>query len=168
MKQPLRLLVAPLALVLGAGSAAVIGTGPSSRAPLYTVAQARAGLVHDPRAWLGHTLWLRGVVTEPCSILASQAAYSYCASREQPVLLDTESLGAAPPQPRVALRLAWAGLDPLLTVVRRAPLAGRFAPAPQVVHWGVVATYRVRLRTMSDGQHSAALCYEAAVLDAAP
>jgi hypothetical protein len=71
----------------------------------------------------GCLAWFAGSVA-PCR---ARAAY----------LLDQD--GAS------ALQAAARELDPLLAALRRLPLAGRLVPGPQVVRWGALATYRVRL-----------------------
>src|ERR1019366_8665142 len=61
-----------------------------------------------------------------------------------------------------------AGLDPVRTVLGRVPLLSRLVPAPQVLQWGVVATYRVQLVSIPDSICDADTCAEAKLLDSAP
>jgi len=58
-----------IALVLAATTLAVaiimaMGRQPSSTEAVYTVAQARAGLARNPRAWIGRTILVRGLVIQ--------------------------------------------------------------------------------------------------------
>jgi hypothetical protein len=64
------------------------------------------------------------------------------------------------------LLLTWAAPDPLLTLVRRLPLAGQVLSPPQVVRWWVVATYRVRLAALPANACPAPPCFGAVLLDA--
>jgi hypothetical protein len=79
------------------------------------------------------------------------------------VLGDADRTGAVAPLP-----LALAGPDPLLAIVRRVPLLGSLAPAPQAVHWDVAATYRAQLRATNEALCGTPPCYEALLLDVAP
>jgi hypothetical protein len=56
----------------------------------------------------------------------------------------------------------------VLAWLRRAPVLGTLLPAPQVLHWGVVATYRVRLRAIPESSCGSGVCFEAVLLDSAP
>jgi hypothetical protein len=55
-----------------------------------------------------------------------------------------------------------------LAWLRRVPVLGTLLPAPQVLHWGVVATYRVRLRAIPESSCGSVVCFEAVLLDSAP
>jgi hypothetical protein len=151
MKRSLRLLVAPLALVLGAGSAAVIGTGQSTSARVYTVAEVQAGLARSPEVWVGRTVLVRGIAVagEPVDYLS-------------PSLVDADASAAVDPLP-----LAWAGLDPLRAFLRRLPWLASLAPRAQALRWDEVAVYRVQLRVQARAYGGAGVCYEALLLDAA-
>jgi hypothetical protein len=62
---------------------------------------------------------------------------------------------------RDSLDLTWEPGDPLLAVVRR-------VPASQAVHWGVLGTYRARIRTVPIAPCPYWPCYQALLLDASP
>jgi hypothetical protein len=132
--------------------------------PLYTVAEVQAHLAHGPRYWVGRTLFVRGEIV-PCLAMPS-AANHLCAA--------LAPRGWQPPSPspwRAAndpLPVVRAGLDPFLAPVRRLPPLGDLLPAPQVLQWGAVATYRVHVRTIPNSLCGASVCYEALLLDAAP
>jgi hypothetical protein len=136
---------------------------PLDRGPVYSVAQVEARLASHPRAWTDRTLLLRGVavaVGGHCD--ANLAGVAHVCPPARTALEDFGPTAGAP------LPLALAGPGPLLTVARRVPLLVGLLPAPQVVNWGEVATYRAELRAISGEQCGAGLCYEAIVLDAAP
>jgi hypothetical protein len=135
MKRSLRLLVAPLTLVLGAGSAAVIGTGQSASARVYTVAEVQAGLAHKPGAWVGRTLRVRGVYTD-CG--PPDALAAFCLAP------DPADLGTAPavaPLPLVVARS-----DLLRALLRRLPVLRYLVAAAPILPWGQTAVFRVQLR----------------------
>lgn len=128
--------------------------------PVYSVAELRAQLAHDPRGWVGRTVRVRGRATA-CAIRIDRG-YFRCMPR-QPRLDDPSTDATTEP-----LLLAWADPGPVLTAMRRVPLLGNLLPAPQQVDWGAVVTYRVQLRTATRGSCGGTACYEALVLDAAP
>jgi hypothetical protein len=69
------------------------------------------------------------------------------------------------PHLRRSLLLVSASPDPWLTIARRLPLMGRFAPPSQMVHWERVAVYRVPPRTPA-GTSGGSASYEALLMDA--
>jgi hypothetical protein len=84
-----------------------------------------------------------------------------CSCRDRaPALLGRDGAGMLP--------VAGWEPDPLLAALRRLPLAGGLVPGPQVARVGVLATYRVRLKTAPAPVCDATPCYEALLLDAAP
>ena len=144
-----------LSLILAAGSAVYAIRGAPHAGPVYSVAAVQAGLGRQPAAWVGRTVWVRGVA-KGCGF---SAAYDLC----PPALVD-----AAAPATGQPLWLSHGEASPLWTLLRHSPFLARFAPAPQVLHWGVVATYRVQLHAIPESVCGTAACYEAALLDAAP
>jgi hypothetical protein len=145
------LLLAALALVLGAGSVAAIRTSQRTDGPVYTVAEVQAHLGLNRGAWVGRTLLVQGMVAgEP-------------ANDPSPSLVDASASPAVDPLP-----LAWAGPDPRRAFFRRLPWLGSLAPKAQAMHWGEVAIYRVRVLAQTHTYCGASVCYEAVVLDAAP
>lgn len=159
MKQFLRLPICLLALVLGTGIAAMIITNQIHQTPLYTVAEVQAHLARSPAAWVGRTVRMPGVAVPPGCVLRESmlcvAESSYLA-----YLVDPTRFALLP--------LTRGASNPLLALARRVPVLDGLAPAPQVVQWGVVATYRVRLRAMPHGLCGTTTCYEALLVDAAP
>jgi hypothetical protein len=147
-------------LVLIAGFVVGAHTSWPGHDPMYTVAQVQAGLARHPGSWVGHTVRVRGRATA-CSIELEHGHF-HCLPR-QPHLDDPDAGSWIEP-----LLLVWKDPNPALTIMRRVPLLGSLLPAPQELDWGTVATYRVQLRAVTRGPCSAATCYEALVLDAAP
>jgi hypothetical protein len=164
-----------LALVVGAGAYLSLvydhpGSGGADRGTVYSVAAVDVNLAQDPGAWLGRTIQLRGEMlpcrpipslgSEPCNVLSAGSGEFYG------LKLDgfSQSMSAT----ANILPVVRAGLDPLRSFWRRAPLLDRLAPAPQAPQWGVVATYTVRLMAVPDvfcGMHE---CVEGRLLDSAP
>jgi hypothetical protein len=58
--------------------------------------------------------------------------------------------------------------SPMLTFLRRLRFLGIPLPLPQALHWGVVATYRVRVSAIPESSCGAGACFEAVLLDDAP
>ena len=91
---------------------------------------------------------LAGIYTPAC------ASWSYA-------LTDPDQVSTAVP-----LLLSWGGAPPLLAVLRRVPLVGQLAPAPQILYSGVPAVYRVQVRNAACASTEAAPCYGVGLLDA--
>jgi hypothetical protein len=144
------LLVAALALVLGAGGAAAIRTSQRADGPVYTVAEVQAHLERNPGAWVGRTLLVRGMV-------GGEPAYD-----PSPSLVDASASPAVDPLP-----LAREGPDPLWAFLRCLPWLASLAPRAQALHWGEAAVYRVRVQAQTQTYCGASVCYEAVLLDAA-
>ncbi len=164
------LLAGTLAILVGAGAylSVIYDNTRSSEAdqgPMYSVAAVEANLAQDPGSWLGRTIHLRGELVPcvaspridegPCAILSA-------GGEPQDGFMHSASLTAA------ALPVVRVGLDPWRSFWRRAPLLGRLIPAPQVSHWGVVATYAVRLAPVPNVFCGINECVEARLLDSAP
>jgi hypothetical protein len=142
------------ALLLGPASLATlwlaVGPGHEQAGAVYSVQEVQLGLAHDPAAWLGRTLRVRGMVYS-----------ASCSCRDRaPSLFDRD--GAS------MLHVAGWEPDPLLAALRRLPLVGGLVPGPQVARGGVLATYRVRLLAAPAATCDAVPCYQAMLLDAAP
>jgi hypothetical protein len=153
-----------LALVLVLLAEVAVGDRHTGRTPIYGVATLRAHLAHDPRHWVGRTLLVRGEIV-PCLAMPS-ADNGRCAA-----LAPSAWQPPSPTPWRTAvdpLPVVHAGLDPFLTRLRQVPFLGALVPSPQVVQWGVTATYRVTLRASSHSICGTGVCYEALLLDAAP
>ena len=159
-----RLFLVLLALVIAAGGAGLIGVA-RSRAPLdrvYTVAQVRAALARNPRAWVGRTVLVRGTMV----VMAFACLYSgdgFKCGALQWKELDPEAPG---PQPLI---LASAPASPLLALVHRLPLVGPLVPWPQPLREGP-GVYRLQLRAPSHCPFPSAnpSCASALLLDTRP
>jgi hypothetical protein len=164
------LLTGMLALLVGAGAYVSLiydntGSSEADQGPVYSVAAVEANPAQDPELWLGRTIRVRGefvpciasprVGDGPCAILSAGG------EPEDGFMGPASSTVAALPVVRV-------GLDPWRSFWRRAPLLGRLIPAPQVPHWGVVATYTVRLAAVPNVFCGINECVEALLLDSAP
>jgi hypothetical protein len=66
------------------------------------------------------------------------------------------------------LTLVPGALPPVLAVLRRLPLLGTLVLAPQVLHWGAPATYRIRLQAVPESICGISNCCKPLLLDAAP
>jgi hypothetical protein len=146
-------LVLPIGLVVAFTARDQVPQGP-----VYSVAQLQASLADHPQAWVGRTVWVRGLA-EGC-LAARGAPPLLSCSRWPAYLVDAGEVGIGGTLP-----LAWGSQDGVLSFVRNVLQVGgllRPAPTPQ---WWTLDTYRVRLsRTVC----AIAPCYEAMLLDAAP
>jgi hypothetical protein len=178
------LVMALAALVLAGGLALVVATsskGAFALGPVYTVAQLRAGLADNPRAWIGRTLLVRGVAIGPIGLSCPPNASCPLA---WPALIDAGA-GNGPTLPLVAvsvgrvlripsvsvgrvLPLSLGPADPLLALLRRLPLVGRLVPGPQVLRWGKPTIYRVQVQDVAGPSPNAALPYRVLLLDPGP
>jgi hypothetical protein len=148
-------------LALAAGLTAVTVHGRLDSSPVYSVAQVQARLARHADAWNGRTIRVRGVV--------SGCPYRFpgpCASW-QPELRD--------PAPRSSEADAGLLLVPiparanaLTALLRRIPWVRALMRSPQVVQWGVAATYQVQLQVMAGSHCGGGPCYTVLLLDAAP
>jgi hypothetical protein len=150
-------------LVLGTWSALSAGRLRDGPHPLYSVATIQQLLARHPAAWVGKSVWVRGVAVPGVTVSCGLPPSTYFDGCLPPHLAD-----AASPATVEALWLADRDQGRLLTLLRRVPILAWFAPAPQALHWGVVATYRVRLRAAPANSCVFLPCYEAVLLDAAP
>jgi hypothetical protein len=149
---PLRVAVFGLALISCLLIAITVVPGSQvSHGPVYTVARVHAGLAHHPDAWVGRTVWVRGVAW-----YCLGWAYGPCLVRS-PLLSD----------PGVDGGLAFASppANSLLALVRAMPLVGRLLPPRQAPRWGVLAAYRVQIHAVPLVSCSYWPCYEVVLLD---
>jgi hypothetical protein len=109
---------------------------------VYTVAQARTGMMRRPRSWVGRTVLVRarafplGANCPPSIPWCTNVVLA-----DGDALLSTSTLvaiAAGPTRP-----------DPLVSLLRRVPLVDRMIRQPQQVDWSHVATYRVHLSAQS-------------------
>ena len=185
-----RTIVAALAaLVVLVLVAKIAGTGSSHPAveTVYTPAQVHAGLGHNPRAWVGHTVLIRGLVATTVGATtvgasAPPSAPSIAVLIDVPrlprglsalelriLLFDYYGLTA---RPTATLLLRPAPPNPLLAALRRVPIVNRLLPASERVDDGEVGVYRVEIlparrscpqRVLGYGS----LCYDGVLLGAA-
>jgi hypothetical protein len=124
-------------IVLAADGAVQAMRGSPAQGPVYRVAVVQVGLARHPDAWMGRPLWVRGVA-HACGF---PAEFDGCPPA---ALVDAAAQASGRP-----LWLAPGDASPLRTLLRHIPVLARVAPAPQVLHWGEVATYRVRLQAIA-------------------
>jgi hypothetical protein len=140
--------------------------------PVYSVTELRAHLTHDPSAWVGRAVLVRGTATgcgfgRPCPLLmvVQCAAPSPCRPIRLPgmMLVDQPTAGWLR-----GLPVQLGAQNPQWAFLRRLPLVSRVVPPPQVVRWGIPAVYRVQLQPTQQSVCSSSPCYEAVLEDAAP
>jgi hypothetical protein len=128
--------------------------------PVFTVTELRHAVARDPGRWLGQTVQVRGRLDDVLGRMCPG----------DPVCMGHPTLADAAPAPvRAAghLPLGWGGPDPLHAALHHLLFLGRLIPPAQEPHWGVVATYRVRLDAAPGASCSRAVCYTAVLLDVA-
>jgi hypothetical protein len=155
---PCRALLAALSAV-----ALVAGVVAIQRAldagPVYSVDQVRVGLVNNPRAWLGRTIRVRGIVPS-----------YYCPG---PISLS------CPPAPSTTLHSVARASDrslPLFfgsaegeaSLFQSEPILRSLLPGPQHLLRGRAAVYRVRLQALAGDVCGYWPCYVTVLIDAAP
>jgi len=155
---PCRVLLAALsAVALVAGVVAI--RRALDAGPVYSVDQVRAGLVSNPRAWLGRTLQVRGIVPS-----------YYCPG---PISLS------CPPAPSTTLHsvartserflpLFFGSANGEASIFRSVPIFHSLLPGPQHLLRGRAAIYRVRLQSLASDACGYRPCYVAVLIDAAP
>jgi hypothetical protein len=167
-----RAILALLGLASAAGLLMVVMQGTGVAGPVYSVTELRARLTHDPSAWVGHVVLVRGTVTgcgfgRPCPLLmvVQCGAPGPCRPIRLPgmMLVDQPTAGWLR-----GLPVQLGPQNPQLAFLRRLPLVSRVMPPPQVVRWGIPAVYRVQLQPAQRSVCSSSPCYEAVLEDAAP
>jgi hypothetical protein len=161
MKRRSFLLAVLLGLALVTGLAVAASSHRVQAGPVYSVAAVRAHLDRDPRTWVGRVVLVRALA-EPCPWWGALSRPRHCAG-QQLVLVGTPAEPPAPPLPLVPL-----APRPLRSFVRGLPILGDVLPRPRPVSWSAPARFRVRLLVSPAATCSAAPCYEALLLDAAP
>jgi hypothetical protein len=158
MKTLLHLRIAVPGL-LGATCLAIAATqGHTSQGPVYAARTVRDGLTHDPSAWVGRTILVRGRVGGCIPELDAVAWPCHSHTDRQPPQTDTLE----------ALPLVVDDADTMLSVARRIPVLSGMLPSLPVLHWESAATYRVRIRAGAFPFCGTGTCYEAQLLDASP
>ena len=136
--------VALAGFVLAGGLALVVSTvstGVGAFGPVYTVSELRAGLAHNPHAWLGRTVLVRGVALGLGLGLGLSCPSNASCVFAWPALVDADATG-----PHSVLPLSIGPANPLLALLRRLSLVGRLVPGPQLLRWGRPAIYRVQVQ----------------------
>ena len=117
--------------------------------PTYTVTQVQAGLLHNPRAWVGRTVLVHGMLyTDFCPAGAS------CPSM-LPVLADP---GAGTAN---AILVYWRSTNPVVGFLETLPLVGPLVDR----HLGGVGRYRVQLQRAIQSRCGYPTCYRALLVD---
>lgn len=123
--------------------------------PVYTVESLQRAAARDPADWLGRTVLVRG------------QAVTYLTWSAPDSVVHRMDLVDPPPARHYMVRVAleWGHPDPLLALLRRLPVVGRWAPQPQRLYWDRKAIYRLQIDRVPDGQDVGTV---AVLLDAAP
>jgi hypothetical protein len=136
---------------------ALRANGIAADGPPYSVTDLQRQVTSDPGRWIGRTVLVQGT-------LATDRTWSAPDS----IVTRIDLIDPGAPGDTTRLSLAVGSADPVRAFWRRLPLLGRLAPRTQVLHWGALATYQVRLRYAPAGSCSFVPCYDALILDAAP
>jgi hypothetical protein len=158
-------LVVPTGLVVAGGIAGMSTRSNLDRGPVYDIAVVRTHLAHAAKDWVGRPLLVRGWLV-PCEAIPTEGD-GPCADLVPEPRRATDAAPAAAALTD-ALPLTREAANPLLARIWRIPILGDMLPAPQVLRWGAVATYRVRLRAVANSICGTTPCYEAVLLDVAP
>jgi hypothetical protein len=175
-----RKIVAALAVLVALALVArMVGTRPGSPAveTVYTAAQVRAGLRHNPRAWVGHTVLIRGLLATasgasttpsvpPIAVLIDVPRLPRGVSALQLRILVYDRYGIAA-QPTTTLLLRPALPNPLLALLRQIPVVTRLLPLSERIDGGEVRVYRVVLLSPRHSCLQKGLCYDGVLMGAA-
>lgn len=123
---------------------------------VYTVPQVVGGLAHDPQAWVGRTVLVRGTAVR---LLPTCLRGRWC-----PTVLATSRLLPA----RAVLLLEPGPTDPLVTRLRGLPLVNGVVPQPQRLRWDTPATYRLAFQVVPGTTCDRLPCVTVLLADAAP
>ncbi len=141
MMRRIVLVLAALALVV----AIIMATGqrPTPAGAVYTVAQVRAGLARNPRAWVGRTILVRGLVMR-CRLVEGCVALPPGIPRVG--LVDGIPIIEMPRAAVLSQALPLqVGEDPFRSFLRLIPLLRRVVPTPRQLSPAQPTTYRVHL-----------------------
>ena len=157
----------------------ITGTGPrhSSMETVYTAAQVRAGLGHNPRAWVGHAVLIRSLLATasgasatasvpPIAVLIDVPRLPQGVSALQLRILIYDYYGITA-QPTTTLLLRPAPPNPLLALLRRIPVVTRLLPLSERIDGGEVRVYRVVLLPPRHSCPQKGLCYDGVLMGAA-
>jgi hypothetical protein len=121
--------------------------------PTYSVAQVQAGLLHNPRAWVGRTVLVHGVLYRG-SYMGSCPVSASCPYRP-PVLAD---LGAGTAN---TIPVYGRFTNPVVGLLETLPLIGPLVDR----HLGGVDLYRVQLQRAIQSRCGYPTCYRALLVD---
>jgi hypothetical protein len=151
----------PLALLYGVPVLACAGITcllrQQSAPRVYSVQQAErlAGRSILVRGRIVQCQPLVTVGNQPCLLLVPDTCPASSADCTDPVRDEALTVLLAPP-------------TALLAQLRQVPLLGSLLPAPQHVHWGQRATYRVQIALVPNSLCGSTPCEQALLLDATP
>ena len=117
--------------------------------PTYTVAQVQAGLLHNPRAWVGHTVLVHGMLYTGFCPAGASCPYM------PPVLADP---GAGTANAILVYRRF---TNPVVGFLERLPLVGPLIDR----HPGGVGLYRVQLQRAIQPRCGHPTCYRVLLVD---
>jgi hypothetical protein len=163
MPRPIVLLMVLSAIVVATGCA-LASVHLADQGPVYSVAAVRSHLEQDPWAWVGRTVQVRGLFVFGACDAWLDYYTGVCVSWQ----------GLVDPDPSVGspvLPLTLGDPPRLLAALRRLAFLGDLMPAPQVLHPGTLATYRVQLQAIANSfcdTGVAGVCVKAVLLDPAP
>jgi hypothetical protein len=152
-------LILPLSALVFIGTRVCTGVRVQQQDPVYALSALQTGVSERPVTWVGRTLRVQAIAT---------TGYCFRPVSIQSPACDTWRPALSDPIASVApLPLAWSDASLLLVFLRRLPLLGPALPPSPAVHWGSVATYRVRLAPAPATACASPPCYQALLLDAA-
>jgi hypothetical protein len=151
-----------MGLVLAMGLVVVlIGGNRSVAGPVYALAHVQAGLADQPPAWVGRTVWVRGLA-ESCPWYGDTARLWQCA--DDPFILVPDPAG----QVATPLPLSQPTPDVLLAVLRCLPLLHDLVARSLAVPIDTLARFRVQVHSLpAQACGGRSPCYEAVLRDAA-
>ena len=161
-----RIVLVLAALTLAVAIIVAMGHQPTPMGAVYTVAQVRAGLARNPRAWVGRTILVRGLVIR-CRLVEGCVALPPGIPRVG--LVDgipiIEMPRAAVLSQALPLRISE---NPLWSFLRLIPLLRGVVPASRQLSPAQPTAYRVRLivETPCAVANSRASCVVASLVDA--
>jgi hypothetical protein len=152
MKMSSALLLALAGLLLAGGTVGASMSDHHDQTRVYTVAQLVTGQAHDPRYLANRRVLVRAT---------AGGCIPWAAPKDSPCLDEGPELVEVRAGTLVAALPLICGRDrPLPRYVRELPWLGRLLPAPQVLHPGTLAVYRIQLPRIPG--------YEALLLDSLP
>lgn len=192
----MRRIILIASVIVLAGGVAFAATRATAPATVYTVSQVRAGLAHDPGAWLGRVVLVRGALAAGwfayaplgtgrgagqafvTTLLQRRAAVSSAPPHSAPLpstpppslfsfANTTLTLSdSGAPLTTNRLPLVLGAPNSVLAWLRRLPLVGHAMPGPQIVQWGRAGVYRVVVQSAPRQSCATGACYQLEAPDA--